>query len=71
MEMLRQALELEVSNSQSYVALGAALTMTVKFKVGIERMRFGIKISPRDRRIGYWGGHWASPCWGPGELKMP
>ena len=57
MEILRQALELDPSNAQANVALGAALALTGQFEAGIEKMRFGMKISPRDRRLGFWG--WA------------
>lgn len=54
-EILDQALELDPSNAQAHVALGAALALTGKFEAGIEKMRFGMKISPRDRRLGFWG----------------
>jgi len=56
-EMLRQALELDPSNAQAHVGLGAALAMTGKFEAGIAQMLYGMKISPRDRRLGFWG--WA------------
>ena len=56
-EILHQALEIDPSNAQAHVALGAALALTGKFEAGIETMRFGMKISPRDRRLGFWG--WA------------
>ena len=56
-EILQQALEIDPSNAQAHVALGAALALTGKFDAGIEKMRFGMKISPRDRRLGFWG--WA------------
>ena len=56
-EILYQALEIDPSNAQAHVALGAALAQTGKLEAGIETMRFGMKISPRDRRLGFWG--WA------------
>ena len=56
-EILHQALGIDPSNAQAHVALGAALAQMGKFDSGIERMRFGMKISPRDRRLGFWG--WA------------
>ena len=56
-EILYRALEIDPSNAQAHVALGAALAQTGKFEAGIEKMRFGMKISPRDRRLGFWG--WA------------
>lgn len=54
-DTLQLALELNPSNAQAYVAMGAALAMNRKFDEGIERMRYGMKISPRDRRLGFWG----------------
>ncbi len=54
-DTLQQALELNPSNAQAHVAMGAALAMNRKFGEGIERMRYGMKISPRDRRLGFWG----------------
>ena len=56
-EVLHQALEIDPSNAQAHVALGASLVLTGKLEPGIEKMRFGMKISPRDRRLGFWG--WA------------
>ncbi len=56
-EILRQACEMDPSNAQSQVALGAALALLGNSDEGIARMRHGIKLSPRDRRLGFWG--WA------------
>ncbi len=56
-EILRQACEMDPSNAQSQVGLGAALTLLGDSNEGIARMRHGIKLSPRDRRLGFWG--WA------------
>ncbi len=55
LDILQRALELNPSNSQAYVAMGAAQAMTRELDVGIERMRYGMKLSPRDRRLGFWG----------------
>jgi TolB-like protein len=57
MTMLRRALELDPSNAQAHVALGAESILTSEFEAGVERMRLGMAISPRDRRLGFWG--WA------------
>jgi adenylate cyclase len=54
-EILRQACERDPSNAQSQVALGAALAQLGDLDTGIARMRHGIKLSPRDRRLGFWG----------------
>jgi adenylate cyclase len=56
-EILQQAVELDPSNAQAQVALGAALALSGDLDGGIARMRHGIKLSPRDRRLGFWG--WA------------
>ncbi|MBV8439694.1 MAG: hypothetical protein JO312_03855, partial [Hyphomicrobiales bacterium] len=54
-DILRQASEMDPSNAQAEVAFGAALAMLGDHDAGIGHMRLGIKISPRDRRLGYWG----------------
>jgi len=56
-EILKQAVELDPSNAQAQVALGAALALSGDLDGGIARMRQGIKLSPRDRRLAFWG--WA------------
>jgi TolB-like protein/Tfp pilus assembly protein PilF len=56
-EVLHRALEIDPSNAQAHVALGASLGLTGKLEEGIKKMRFGMEISPRDRRLGFWG--WA------------
>ena len=56
-EALEQALEIDPSNAQAHVSLGTALALMGRFETGISRMQFGMKISPRDRRLGFWG--WA------------
>src|ERR1700676_4763984 len=45
------------SNAQAQVALGAALALSGDLDGGIARMKQGIKLSPRDRRLAFWG--WA------------
>ena len=54
-EILRQAFEMDPSNAQAEVALGAALTTLGDLDAGIARLRHGIKLSPRDRRLAFWG----------------
>ena len=56
-EILQRALELDPSNAQAHVALGAALASGGRFEEGIAQMRYGMRISPRDRRLAFWG--WA------------
>jgi len=52
--MLRRAVELDPSNAQARAALGAAL-LQIGEEEGIEHMRQGIRISPRDNRLAAWG----------------
>jgi adenylate cyclase len=56
-EILQQAVELDPSNAQAHVALGAALGLLGNLEEGVARMRHGIRLSPRDRKLGFWG--WA------------
>jgi TolB-like protein/Tfp pilus assembly protein PilF len=56
-EILQQAVELDPSNAQAHVALGATLGLLGDLDEGVARMRHGIRLSPRDRRLGIWG--WA------------
>jgi adenylate cyclase len=56
-EILQQAVELDPSNAQAHVALGATLGLLGELDEGVARMRHGIRLSPRDRRLGFWG--WA------------
>jgi adenylate cyclase len=55
--ILKQAVELDPSNAQAQVALGGALALSGDLDGGIAYMRHGIKLSPRDRRLAFWG--WA------------
>jgi adenylate cyclase len=52
--MLRRAVELDPSNAQARAALGAAL-LQLGEEEGIEHMRQGMGISPRDNRLAAWG----------------
>jgi adenylate cyclase len=56
-EILKEAVELDPSNAQAQVALGAALALSGDLDGGIARMKQGIRLSPRDRKLGFWG--WA------------
>ena len=53
-QLLERALHLDPSNAQAHVALGAIMAMIGNVEEGILRMRHGMQISPRDRRLGFW-----------------
>jgi len=52
--LMKRATELDPSNAQARAALGAALLETGSPE-GIEHLRRGMRISPRDNRLGVWG----------------
>jgi len=54
-ELLDRALELDPSNAQARVALGATQVLAREYALGIENMRLGIRLSPRDYRLTFWG----------------
>jgi TolB-like protein/Tfp pilus assembly protein PilF len=55
--LLREAVQIDPSNAQARVALGAALCLDGQPAAGLLEMRTGMRTSPRDRRLGFWG--WA------------
>lgn len=57
LDVLHRALGIDPSNAQAHVALGASWVLSGQLDAGIEKLRYGMKISPRDRRLGFWG--WA------------
>jgi TolB-like protein len=64
--LMRRAVELDPSNAQAHAALGAALLRTGDLQ-GIEEMRYGMRISPRDTRLAAWGGLFAALLLGNGR----
>jgi TolB-like protein len=54
-ELLERAVELDPSNAQARVALGAAQIRLKDFDCGSENMRLGMRLSPRDFRLAFWG----------------
>ena len=59
-QVLQRALEIDPSNAQAHVAMGTVLGLQRRVDEGIESMRYGMRISPRDRGLGFWG--WALGC---------
>ena len=62
-EWLERAIEIDPSNAQAHVALGAtqlqALGATqlqsIELDAGIKTMQHGMRLSPRDARLPFWG----------------
>jgi adenylate cyclase len=54
-ELLRRAVEIDPSNPQARVALGAAQINLEDFELRIDNMRLGMRLSPRDFRLAFWG----------------
>jgi adenylate cyclase len=59
-EILERAIENDPSNAQAWVALGSSLCFLEKSSnVGLEKLRHGMRLSPRDHRLGFWGTFYA------------
>ncbi|MDX1710945.1 MAG: adenylate/guanylate cyclase domain-containing protein [Rhodovibrionaceae bacterium] len=53
--ILQRAVEADPSNAQAWVALGAAQIRAGKARKGVELLRHGMRLSPLDNRLSYWG----------------
>jgi adenylate cyclase len=59
-EILERAIENDPSNAQAWVALGSSLIFLEKSTdAGLEKLRHGMRLSPRDHRLGFWGTFYA------------
>jgi adenylate cyclase len=59
-EILQRAIENDPSNAQAWVALGSSLCFLQKMgDAGLEKLRHGMRLSPRDYRLGFWGSFYA------------
>jgi adenylate cyclase len=59
-EIMERAIENDPSNAQAWVALGTALCFLEKMDAtGLEKLRHGMRLSPRDHRLGFWGTFYA------------
>ncbi|SEF01780.1 adenylate cyclase [Rhizobiales bacterium GAS188] len=59
-EILERAIENDPSNAQAWVALGTSQCFLEKMgDVGLEKLRHGMRLSPRDHRLGFWGTFYA------------
>ncbi|MDA9505077.1 hypothetical protein XI09_10300 [Bradyrhizobium sp. CCBAU 11386] len=59
-ELLERAIENDPSNAQAWVALGTAQCFLEKMDPsGLEKLQHGMRLSPRDHRLGFWGTFYA------------
>lgn len=59
-ELLERAIENDPSNAQAWVALGTAQCFGETMDVtGLEKLLHGMRLSPRDHRLGFWGTFYA------------
>jgi adenylate cyclase len=54
-EWLERAIEIDPSNAQAHVALGASQVQNHQLEAGIQNMQRGIRLSPRDAKLPFWG----------------
>ena len=54
-ELLDKSIEKDPSNAQAWVALGAALLTNRQPELAVEKLEYGLRISPRDSRLAVWG----------------
>ena len=59
-ELLERAIENDPSNAQAWVALGTAQCFLERMDTsGLEKLQHGMRLSPRDHRLGFWGTFYA------------
>ena len=54
-DILERAVEADPSNAQAWVALGTSYLRGGKAREGIKMLRHGMRISPLDNRLSFWG----------------
>ena len=70
LELLKQAVEYDPSNAQAWAALGVAQIRGRHVRQGVESLRHGIRISPLDTRLAYWGTILANALFRLGETEQ-
>ncbi|MEP1207413.1 MAG: adenylate/guanylate cyclase domain-containing protein [Rhizobiaceae bacterium] len=53
--ILQRAIDADPSNPQAWVALGTAMLRSGKARKGVEYLQHGMRISPHDNRLSFWG----------------
>lgn len=66
--LLERAVDSDPSNAQAWVALGIALIRDGKARKGVEMLRHGMRISPIDNRLAFWGTSLAYALFRLGDL---
>ena len=69
LELLKQAVEYDPSNAQAWAALGVAQIRGRHVRQGVESLRHGIRISPLDTRLAYWGTILANALFRLGDIQ--
>ncbi len=55
LDLLERAVENDPSNAQAWVAYGTGLLGAGRASEGVEKLKYGIRISPLDGRLAFWG----------------
>ena len=55
LDLLEQAVENDPSNAQAWVAYGGGLLLAGRVSDSVEKLKYGIRISPLDGRLAFWG----------------
>ena len=69
LELLEQAVEYDPSNAQAWAALGTGLMRARRVRKGVEKLKHGIRLSPLDSRLAYWGTSLANALFRLGEKE--
>ncbi len=67
LDLLEQAVENDPSNAQAWVAYGTGLLAAGQVSDGVEKLKYGIRISPLDGRLAFWGTILASALFQAGK----
>jgi len=67
--LLEQAVESDPSNAQAWVAYGAGLLEAGRVSDAVEKLKYGMRISPLDGRLAFWGTVLASALFREGKLE--
>jgi adenylate cyclase len=68
LDLLERAVENDPSNAQAWVAYGAGLLGAGRASDGVEKLKYGIRISPLDDRLAFWGTVLANALFRAGKL---